>query len=69
MLAAFVYRELHATEPILDIRLFGDRRFSASMAVLFLSGVGMFASIMFLLMFMQIVQGRTASGRAPCSCR
>ncbi len=61
-LAAFVYRELHASEPILDVRLFGDRGFSASMIVLFLSGVGMFACIMFLPLFMQIVQGRTASG-------
>ena len=62
MLAAFVYRELHASEPILDVRLFADRGFSASMIVLFLSGVGMFACIMFLPLFMQIVQGRTASG-------
>ena len=55
---AFVYRELHASEPILDVRLFGDRSFSASMIVLFLSGVGMFGSIMFLPLFMQVVQGR-----------
>ena len=43
------------------MRLFRDRSFSASMTVLFLSGVGMFGSIMFLPLFMQIVQGRTAS--------
>jgi len=60
-LGVFVYRELHASEPILDVRLFKDRGFSASMTVLFLSGVGMFASIMFLPLFMQVVQGRTAS--------
>lgn len=60
-LGVFVYRELHASEPILDVRLFKDRGFSASMTVLFLSGVGMFGSIMFLPLFMQIVQGRTAS--------
>jgi len=61
-LGAFVYRELHASEPILDVRLFKDRGFSASMLVLFLSGAGMFACIMFLPLFMQLVQGRTASG-------
>ena len=61
-LSVFVYRELHASEPILDVRLFGDRGFSASMTVLFLSGVGMFGSIMFLPLFMQVVQGRSASG-------
>ena len=61
-LFAFVMRELRASEPILDVTLFRDRSFSASMTVLFLSGVGMFGSIMFLPTFMQIVQGRSASG-------
>ncbi|TLM78835.1 MAG: MFS transporter, partial [Actinobacteria bacterium] len=60
-LVLFVIREFRASEPILDMRLFKDRSFSASMAVLFLSGVGMFGSIMFLPTFMQIVQGKTAS--------
>lgn len=60
-LLAFAFAELRAAEPILDLRLFRDRGFSASMTVLFLSGVGMFGSIMFLPVFMQIVQGRTAS--------
>lgn len=61
LLVAFVLRERRASEPILDMRLFADRSFSASMAVLFLSGVGMFGSIMFLPTFMQLVQGRSAS--------
>jgi MFS family permease len=60
-IAVFVARELKASEPILDMRLFRDRSFSASMAVLFFSGVGMFGSIMFLPTFMQIVQNKTAS--------
>jgi EmrB/QacA subfamily drug resistance transporter len=60
-LFAFVFRELRASEPILDVRLFKDRGFSASMAVLFLSGVGMFGSIMFLPLFLQVVLGRSAS--------
>ncbi|HET6350600.1 MAG TPA: MDR family MFS transporter [Coriobacteriia bacterium] len=61
MLALFVARELRASEPILDIRLFKDGSFTASMSVLFLSGVGMYGSIMFLPTFMQLVQGRSAS--------
>lgn len=61
-LLLFIVRELYASEPILDMRLFTDRSFSASMAVLFLSGVGMFGSIMFLPTFMQVVQGKSASG-------
>ena len=60
-LVVFALRELRASEPILDIRLFKDRGFSASMTVLFLSGVGMFAVIMFLPLFLQAVLGRTAS--------
>ncbi len=60
-LTAFVFRELNASEPILDVTLFTDRSFSASMTVLFLSGVGMFGSIMFLPTFMQVVLGRSAS--------
>jgi EmrB/QacA subfamily drug resistance transporter len=60
-LVAFVFREIRASEPILDVTLFTDRSFSASMTVLFLSGVGMFGAIMFLPTFMQVVQGRSAS--------
>jgi EmrB/QacA subfamily drug resistance transporter len=60
-LIAFCFRELRASEPILDIRLFKDRSFAASMGVLFLSGVGMFGAIMFLPTFMQIVLGASAS--------
>jgi EmrB/QacA subfamily drug resistance transporter len=61
LLIAFVLLERRAPEPILDIGLFGDRAFSMSMAVLFLSGVGMFGSIMFLPLFMQVVQGASAA--------
>lgn len=61
MLGLFVLRERKASEPILDVGLFRDRGFSASMLVLFLSGVGLFGSVMFLPLFMQVVQGATAS--------
>ena len=60
-LVAFAAIQLRVSEPILDIRLFKDRGFSASMAVLFLSGVGMFGTIMYIPTFMQIVLGRSAS--------
>lgn len=61
LLVAFVLRERKASEPILDMDLFKDRSFSMSMTVLFLSGVGMFGSIMFLPLFMQMVQGASAA--------
>jgi EmrB/QacA subfamily drug resistance transporter len=60
-LAVFVFREIKASEPILDVTLFSDRGFAASMIVLFLSGVGMFGAIMFLPTFMQVVLGASAS--------
>lgn len=61
VLLGFITIERKASEPILDVALFGDRGFSASMAVLFFSGVGMFGSIMFLPLFMQVVQGASAA--------
>ncbi len=61
VMGVFIALERRADEPIIDIGLFSDRAFSASMGVLFLSGVGMFGSIMFLPLFMQTVQGASAS--------
>ena len=60
-LLTFGFLERRASEPILDLVLFRDRGFSASMVVLFFSGVGMFGSIMFLPLFLQVVVGRSAS--------
>lgn len=57
----FITLERRCAEPILDTELFRDRSFSMSMAVLFLSGVGMFGSIMFLPLFLQMVQGASAA--------
>ncbi len=60
-LLTFGFLERRASEPILDLVLFRDRGFSASMVVLFFSGVGMFGSIMFLPLFLQVVVGRSAA--------
>lgn len=60
-LVVFGFWELQASEPILDVRLFRDRSFSASMIVLFLSGAGMFGAEMFLPIFMQVAQGASAA--------
>jgi len=61
VLIGFIFIERRASEPIIDIALFKDRGFSASMLVLFFSGVGLFGSIMFLPLFMQSVQGASAA--------
>jgi len=60
-LLVFGFLERRTSEPILDFGLFRDRGYSASMIVLFFSGVGMFGSIMFLPLFLQVVVGRSAS--------
>lgn len=61
MTAVFIGIERKAKEPIIDVTMFKDGSFTASMLVLFFSGVGMFGSIMFLPTFMQVVQGASAA--------
>ena len=62
LLVAFYFIERRAAEPIVDFALFGERNYSSSMAVLFLSGSDMVGSIMFLPLFLKVVVGWTASG-------
>jgi EmrB/QacA subfamily drug resistance transporter len=57
----FILLERRHPEPILSMELFKNPSFVASVVVLFLSGVGMFGSIMFLPQFIQLVQGRSAA--------
>ncbi|WP_052172867.1 MDR family MFS transporter [Nocardia sp. BMG111209] len=47
-------------EPIIDLRLFGIRSFSASMALLFLTGFMTFGSMLLLPLFYQGLRGATA---------
>ena len=62
--AAFVWWESRAAEPILPLRLFGNSIFSVTNAVAFVLGFGMFGAIVFLPIYLQIVQGAspTVSG-------
>ena len=60
-LAAFCWVESRATEPMVPLRLFRDRNFSAIAGVTFVSGFAMFGAITFLPLFMQIVQGASAT--------
>lgn len=64
MLAAFIFAESRAAEPILDLQLFKNRIFSVSAIALFMTGMGMFGAIIFIPLFMQGVLGvsATASG-------
>jgi EmrB/QacA subfamily drug resistance transporter len=58
-LAGFVAWELRSSHPMLDIRLFRHRGFSAVNVTAMLFSFGMFGSIFFLTQFLQTVQGLT----------
>jgi EmrB/QacA subfamily drug resistance transporter len=53
----FVWAESRAAEPIIPLRLFRNRVFSAASAVGFVVGFAMFGSIAYLPQYMQIVKG------------
>src|SRR5207344_2965786 len=55
--AAFVLAESRAAEPVIPLRLFRNRVFSAASAVGFVVGFAMFGSIAYLPQYMQIVKG------------
>jgi EmrB/QacA subfamily drug resistance transporter len=64
LLVAFVLVERRAAEPIVPLRLFGNRVFSVTSAVGFLVGAGLFGAVTFLPLYLQNVRGHgpTASG-------
>ena len=64
LLAAFIWRETRAAEPILPLRLFRSSVFRVANAIGFTIGMAMFGAIIFIPLFLQIVYGAspTASG-------
>jgi EmrB/QacA subfamily drug resistance transporter len=63
-LAGFLVVERRAAEPVLPLRLFGNRAFSVTSLVALVVGFAMFGSITYLPLFLQVVKGSTptASG-------
>jgi EmrB/QacA subfamily drug resistance transporter len=61
LLGAFVVRERRAPEPILPLRLFRDPVFTVVSATLFVATCSLFAAIVFLPLFLQIVDGDSAT--------
>jgi MFS family permease len=61
MLAAFIYRESKAAEPVLSLDLFRNRVFSVSVITTFLISMGMFGAIMYIPIFAQGVTGVNAT--------
>lgn len=64
MLAAFVWVEARAAEPVLPLQLFRDNTFLVTNAIGFLVGMAMFGSITFLPMYLQIAKGISPTNSA-----
>ncbi len=58
--AAFGWSERRAAEPVLPLRLFTDRVFVVVSAALFIATLSLFAAIVFLPVFLQLVTGASA---------
>lgn len=55
----FVFVELRAAEPVLPMGLFRGKSFSLANAAMFVLGMVMFGSIVYLPMYLQVVRGHT----------
>jgi predicted MFS family arabinose efflux permease len=61
LLAGFVARELRAPEPVLPLRLFGNRVVAVVSAAVFAATLSLFAAIVFLPLYLQLVTGARAT--------
>lgn len=57
----FIFWEFKATEPILPMNLFKNRTFTLTSIIGFIIGAGMFGAIVMLPLYLQIIQGNTAT--------
>ena len=57
LLTAFCFVELRVSEPIISLKLFSNRTFSAASTVGFVIGFTMFGSIVYLPLYLQVVHG------------
>jgi EmrB/QacA subfamily drug resistance transporter len=62
LLVIFIAVERRASEPVLPLRLFRNRVFTASSAVGFVVGFAMFGAITYLPQYMQVVRGASPTG-------
>ena len=60
--AAFVWRELHVANPLIDVRVFRHRAFSAASAAIGLTFLALFGSLFALTQYLQLVQGYSPLG-------
>ncbi|CAN5572226.1 multidrug efflux MFS transporter MdtP [soil metagenome] len=61
MTTRFVRRELKTVDPFMDVRLFTNRVVTISCLSVFVTGIGMFGSVMLLPIFFQSVVGMSAA--------
>jgi DHA2 family multidrug resistance protein len=59
-LVAFLIRELMASEPILDLTVFGDRNFATGATLICIVGFGMFSGMLLVAVFTQKLLGYDA---------
>ena len=57
----FVYWQLNTVHPLLNVKIFTNTRFAAAAIVSFVYGVAIFGSIYLVPLFVQIIQGYTAT--------
>jgi EmrB/QacA subfamily drug resistance transporter len=57
LVAAFLYRELHAANPVIDVRVFRYRAFSAASSAIGLTFLALFGSLFALTQYLQLVHG------------
>ncbi len=54
---AFIWVEVHASDPLVPLKMFRDPVFSVAVAIAFIIGVSMFAAVSFLPTFLQMARG------------
>src|SRR4051794_39206348 len=57
LVSAFVWRALHIDHPLLDVRLFANRAFSAAALTTFALGAALFGAMILMPLYFQIVRG------------
>ena len=62
MAAAFVVIEKRSDFPIMPLEIYGNRMVAASVVVTFLTGFGLYGTLLFMPLFFQGVQGYSATG-------
>ena len=63
LLAAFLWQERRAIEPIIPLELFHSRVFDVAVAMGFTVGMAMFGAIIFIPLYLQVVYGASATSQ------